>query len=407
MRYAARVQHRTRFASLAVVASLLAACSSHDATPDTPDASTGADADAPPSPRVIAPGSSTYEQPGPSPVGHSIFTIADPARTRTLTVQAWYPAIESARVAAEAGTPMEELVPAGADRDALKGLLAKANPTCVRARTSSAADVDPAAGGKWPVVVFSHCHDCMRFSAFTIAERLASHGIAVVAPDHQGNTLFDKLRGNEVPIDDAFLEVRVGDVKKVLDVVLDATSTELPAKLRGRFDATKIGLFGHSYGSATTGRALVEDARPKAGLGIAAPWETIPFQTKMADVHVPALFILASEDNSISEIGNNVLRDNFQRGNPPLWLVEVADAGHWSFSDICGLTDAVMPGCGTAPRMTDPVFDVTYIDVASARGVAASYVTAFFAGELEDDAAGLAWASAANYGDALTVQTRK
>ncbi len=397
--------HRSlKLLAFALSTTLSLACSSKSAAPASAD--TGADT-APAPARVIPAGTTKYEQPGPAPVGHAMFTITDAARSRTLTVEAWYPAVESARAAATAGTPMEELVPAGADRDALKGLLAKASPSCVRARTSSAADVDPAGSGKLPFVVFSHCHDCMRFSMFSIAERLASHGIVVIAPDHAGNTLFDSLRGTSVAIDDTFLETRVGDVKKVLDVVLDDASIEVPAKLKARFDASKVGVFGHSYGSATTGRVLAEDPRPKAGFGIAAPWETIPFKTKMADVHVPAAFLLATEDNSISIIGNAVLRDNFQHSNPPLWLVEVADAGHWSFSDICGLTDAVMPGCGTAVRMTDTSEMVTYVDNASARGVAASYVTAFFAGELLGDASGLAWASAANYGDALTVQTRK
>lgn len=383
---------------------LLAACSSSSAAPAVVDA--GPDTAIAPA-RVVPAGSTKYEQLGPAPVGHTVFTVADATRSRSLTVQAWYPAVESARAAATAGLPMEELVPAGADRDTLKAKIAAADPKCIRPRVASAADVDPAGTGKLPVIVYSHCHHCTRFAMSTIAERLASHGFVVVAPDHQGNTYFDGLAGSTIGVDESYLLVRVGDLKKLLDVVLDDAATEVPAKLRGRFDASKVGVFGHSYGSATTGRFLATDPRPKAGFGVAAPWESIPFKTKMADVHVPAFFLLAQEDNSISIIGNNVLRDNFQHGNPPLWLAEVADAGHLSFSDIDGLDTGFMAGCGRAARMTDPDVDVNYIDPASARGIAASYVTSFFAGQLLGDAAGTSFASGSTYGDAVTVQVRK
>jgi dienelactone hydrolase len=400
-----RLQALALFAFSAPVVSL-AACSSSSAVTAAPVVDAGPDTAIAPA-RVVPAGTTKYEQLGPAPVGHTIFTVADPGRSRSLTVQAWYPAVESARAAATAGLPMEELVPAGAAREALKVKIAAADPKCIRPRVASAAGADPAGTGKLPVIVYSHCHHCTRFAMSTIAERLASHGFVVVAPDHQGNTYFDGLAGSTIGVDETYLLVRVGDLKKLLDVVLDDTAMEVPAKLRGRFDADKVGVFGHSYGSATTGRFLATDARPKAGFGVAAPWESIPFKTKMADVHVPAFFLLAQEDNSISIIGNNILRDNFQHGNPPLWLAEVADAGHLSFSDIDGLDTGFMAGCGRAPRMTDPDVDVNYIDPASARGIAASYVTSFFAGQLLGDAAGTSFASGSTYGDAVTVQVRK
>lgn len=390
-----------------LLALTLSACSSSSGGSTPVDA--GADTE-PPASRVVPAGTSKYELPGPTPVGHAVFTIADAARSRTLVTQVWYPAVESARAAATAGLPMEELLPAGADRDKLKGQITKADPKCFRARVQSAVDAEPAlpaASGKLPVVVYSHCHHCMRFAMSTIAERLASHGFLVIAPDHQGNTYFDGLAGSPITVNEEFLLVRVGDLKKLLDVALDPSSTEIPAALRGRFDEARVGVFGHSYGSSTTGRFLATDARPKAGFGIAAPWETVPFKTKIADVKVPAFWLLAQEDNSILEIGNNILRANFADKSPPAWLAEVVDAGHLSFSDIDGLDEGFMAGCGRAQRQTDPDVALNYLDPASARGVAASYVTSYFAGQLLGDAAGTTWASAGNYGDAVTVKSRK
>ena len=60
--------------------------------------------------------------------------------------------------------------------------------------------------------------------------------------------------------------------------------------------------------------------------------------------------MLAEEDNSILEVGNTFLRDNFDRAPPPVWRVDIADAGHWSVSDICGLTEKFIAGCGDGVR---------------------------------------------------------
>jgi hypothetical protein len=106
------------------------------------------------------------------------------------------------------------------------------------------------------------------------------------------------------------------------------------------------------------------------------------------------MFILAREDNSISEIGNNIIRSNFKRANTPSWLQEIDDAGHWSFSDICALTPNLAPGCGEGTRQTEAGESFYYLENESARSLAASYVTAFFLAQLRGDAGARAFLSA-------------
>lgn len=379
-------------ACLAFVIASLVACSSGESTAPAPVDG----------PRAVAVGSGTYEAAGPHAVGHSIFGATDAARGRALTMQVWYPAA----AVSGGGTPLEALVDDAADRGVLAGLVADAPPACTRKRVGSERDAAPA-DGTWPVVAFSHCHGCTRFAGAAIAERLASHGYAVIAPDHAGNTLFDAQRGENAPLNGEFLATRAADVRFALDLALDATSTALPAPLRGRFDAARVGVFGHSYGAATTGLVLESDPRPKAGVAIAAPIENdlLP-PAKMANVKVPVMFLLAREDNSISEIGNQLIRSNFDRGNAPLWLVEVEDAGHWSFSDVCGLVDAFDAGCGEGERQTSPGDRFWYLDPEGARGLAASYVTSFFAAHLGGDAAAKAWLSAPHPSGVVTTKVR-
>ncbi|MCB9576124.1 MAG: dienelactone hydrolase family protein [Polyangiaceae bacterium] len=353
-----------------------------------------------------APSPPRWEHDGSYPVGTSIFELVDTARARTLRVEVWYPAVEAARADAKSGEPIEQLVPEGADRDAYAGLLAAAPAECPTRRTASARDPEPADLDTFPLVVFSHCHDCLRFSGLSIAQRLASHGIAVAAPDHTDNTLFDELNGTAVPLSKEFLQTRALDVRFVLDVLLAGTDANIPDALRGRFDTSRVGVLGHSFGGVTTGLVLEDDPRPVAGMSIAAPVQNplLPGVT-LANVQKPLLFLVAKEDNSITEIGNNLIRDNFADANPPVWKLEVDDAGHWSFSDVCGLTDGFSPGCGEGTRQTVPGETFQYLPVKSGLQIASSTAAAFFSAELFGDPQALSYLAKPQ--DGVSVEVRE
>lgn len=357
---------------------------------------------------------STYEQPGPYAVGHATFSLTDTARHRTLLVTVWYPAADSARAAAKTGEPIENLIPAGTDRDTYKAMLDRAPPDCPSHTSHSAPDAAPAAAAApFPLIAFSHCHDCVRFSEMNVAERLASHGFAVAAPDHTGNTLFDELAGNAAGLTTDFLKTRAADISFVLDELLDSGSSAVPASLRGHFDASRVGVFGHSFGGVTTGLVLENDPRPLAGLSIAAPVQTpVPSGVELSKVKKPLLFILAKEDHSIGGIGDNLIRDNFAQGNPPLYKLEVADAGHWSFSDISGLTDSsgkeyFQAGCGTAARQSDSSQTFSYLPFAQGHAIAQAYATAFFSAELLGDPHALDYVRAAHPPNLVEAASRE
>jgi predicted dienelactone hydrolase len=254
------------------------------------------------------------------------------------------------------------------------------------------------------VLVFSHCHTCTRFSSFTIAERLASHGFVVAAPDHAGNTLFDDHLGLTVDT----LLLRAGDVRFVLTALLaDDAPAALPAGLHGALDASRAGVFGHSFGGVTTGQVLQDDARFRAGAAIAAPFENplLP-GVFMARIAQPVLFLVAREDNSIAEIGNQFIRMNFDAAPAPIWKVEVTDAGHWSFSDLCHLGDSFTPGCGDGVRQTVPGEPFTYLPIDTGRAIGSAYVTAFFAAALQGEEAGRAYLAGAHPADVVSVASR-
>ena len=294
-----------------------------------------------------------YDQPGPHPVGHAALGDA--------TV--WYPATQGG------AEPVTAFL--SADQAELYEPLLAAAP-CASTDTASRRDA-PAADGAYPLVVFSHCHECTRFSSFTAAQRLASHGFVVAAADHAGNTLWDQLAEQGLPLDEDTLAVRVEQHQALLDAALAHPSV----------DPTRVGAFGHSFGSVTTGM-LAQERDIEAAVGLAAPMENpLLAGVEIDDLDIPLGFLVAVEDNSITELGNELIRTNHDEAATS-WKLEVQDAGHWSFSDIVGVVEAFEPGCGDAERQTtgEPF---TYLDAGQGRAVAASFTTAFFAETLLQD----------------------
>ena len=396
----------SRLGALAILLALAAACSDDGgggSGADMADASSGSDASSDDTSgqadggeddvEADAPEEETpeealarYTERGPYAVGVSTFVVTDDAREgRELTVSVWYPAVDGA----EEGFAVEELVQDAAQRQTYAELLAAAPEGCPTPRTGAAMDAALSdAEATWPVVVFSHCLQCIRFSSFSVAEHLASHGVVVAAPNHTSDTVFDALDGASSQLSDDFLQVRAGDVRFVLDLMLGERPGG-PAALEGKLDAARVGVFGHSFGAVTTGRVLQTDDRPVAGLALAAPVENPLFPSVViAEIDKPLLLMVAREDNSISEFGNELMRLNFADANPPVWKIEVDDAGHWSFSDICALTESFDPGCGEDERQTTPGETFTYLPVAEGLRVARTYAATWFAAHLQgDDAA--------------------
>lgn len=358
-------------------ASASASAASTSAASETTSASAGTDTDAATESDTgtDTDGAIDYDAPGPHPVGNRRFTVESGGRS--LTVEVWYPADPAAAAAAAAGQPIADFVAPGPDREAMDALLAGLSPAGVigtRLQTRSAFEAAIADGGPWPLLVFSHCHGCVRFSAFTLAEHLASHGFIVAAPDHAGNTLFD----NTALIGEDFLVTRREDLQAVLGAML-ADAAAVPPGFLGQVDAGRVGALGHSFGAATVGRLLQDDPRVRAAMPIAAPVENLLFPgTSLAAIDRPMLLLRALEDNSIGALGNELMVSNFGSANPPVWRIDVADAGHWSFSDICGLTDDLAAGCGEGIRQTIPGEGFTYLDIDVARTIAGAYALAFF-----------------------------
>lgn len=308
-----------------------------------------------------------YSQAGPYAPAHTRLTLEG---ERPLDVEIWYPSEQEGDGQPVAQAFLSDPERAAAYTAALPG-------SCATEQTQAGWELAPLDSAA-PLLVFSHCHECLRFSSFSIAEHLASWGFVVAAADHVGNSYWDKESEDALPLNEETLALRLADQQRTLDRML--AQEDIPV------DAQRVGAYGHSFGSVTSGLLAQEDARVQGALGLAAPMENplLP-GVDMATLDKPVAILLAVEDNSITTLGNQLIVSNLEAAPNTAYRLNVADAGHWSVSDIAGLHPDLQPGCGEDARMTDGT-DFTYLEPAAGNAVAAHFTAAFFGELLLEDA---------------------
>ncbi|MDX2166685.1 MAG: hypothetical protein SF182_06460 [Deltaproteobacteria bacterium] len=221
----------------------------------------------------------------------------------------------------------------------------------------------PLAGGPYPLVLFSHGSCGTPLQSKFLTPLLASWGYVVVAPPHPGNTIYDFPNCNTPAAYLAALQERPQDVVFVLDQVL-AANQDAGSALFGAIDPSRIAMTGHSFGGLTT--YLVTAIEPRIRVAVAMA----PAALNASRLPVPSLTMLGSVDAVIS---NPAARAAYARSVTPKWLVEIAHAGHFAFSDFC----IAASGCGAPGTLT----------TAEANAAALRFVLPFLKVHLEGDQA--------------------
>jgi predicted dienelactone hydrolase len=194
-------------------------------------------------------------------------------------------------------------------------------------------DADVARGGPFPLLMFSHGSCGTPGQSKFLVTRLASYGFVVAAPPHPGNTLLDSPSVdrclNPANLVDSFLN-RPDDIERALDGVLELGATD--ARFAGTIDASRIGVFGHSFGGQTAVRVAATDARIGALLTL-APARTALVLGQAEQLRIPTM-LQAAEDDSIATFEEQQV-PLFARLPEPKFLVEILDTGHFAFADVC------------------------------------------------------------------------
>ncbi len=333
------------------------------------------------------------QPPGPYPVGTQSFYWVDqnrlevyssdpgqvyaspPSQPRRVMVQVWYPAVP------DTGEGVAPYLPDG-NQDAVAlsksfhfpGFflthfsLAKTN-ALLNGKLATCFD-------QWPVLVFSHGWNGMRYQNTAQMEALASQGFIVFAPEHaygavisvypDGSRTLNKPEALPSDVSDEDYQSAalilgdswVGDLRFTLDQLELLQSGEIPSGFAQHLDLTRIGMFGHSTGGGAVLQTCLIDSRCQAVFGEDA-W-LVPYNRDLPveGIQQPA-FLMFSEGWHSSL--NVPLVDSLWQASPAGTLRgKLVGASHYDFSDLplfsplahlLGLKGAI------APRLEIPLLN--------------------------------------------------
>lgn len=229
-----------------------------------------------------------------------------------------------------------------------------------RNKSLSVTAVFPQSGGPYPVIVFSHGWGGNPDAYLTLLSYWAAHGYVVLAPTHDdAGEITNPGAMKDETEDPAAWKNRVRDVTLVADS-LPVLEKQVPG-LRGRMDASRIAVGGHSYGayvSQLIGGATVDvpggargvsfrDTRFRASLLLSPQGAGRMGLTVRSWNHatVPMMTMTGSRDKAFGDVGTQSRLDPYKHAPPgDKYLVYIDGATHFTFCDMPSNQEARRPG---------------------------------------------------------------
>src|SRR5882762_5709698 len=275
-----------------------------------------------------------------------------PGTKRELLVWIWYPSAAGQSVAMDDYVPAQIRAAAGPTRGALIFRLLTRDLSKVHGHSSRNADVSPQQRSYLVVIMRAGAStEVANYS--TLAEDLASHGYVVVgfdAPYRTGLVVFPDGRviertpeNNPELVSGAELTLRANkllaawtaDIAFVLDQLARLNASDASGKFAGRLDMTRVGVFGHSFGGATSAQFCSEDSRCKAGIDVDG---SLHGSVVQAGIHKPFMFLLSGQGDFSSDAEIRQIQVDIQSVYDRLpadgrLRIAIRGANHFTFSD--------------------------------------------------------------------------
>ncbi len=152
------------------------------------------------------------------------------------------------------------------------------------------------------------------------------------------------------------------DVDVLIDQMLDQ-SASTDGRFAGTVDPERIGVTGHSFGaftalataggSRTSSGAIPADERVDAIVAM-APASRLNSDEELESIDVPTLLVSGTLDET-TPIEPQTERPWELIPGRPLWRVDITDAGHQSFTDVCRYQELLPTFADVPPILIDAV----------------------------------------------------
>lgn len=335
------------------------------------------------------------------PVGVTTTVLVDHSRTdalthkpRTLVTEIWYPATDDAKT-----------LPKNRYRDFFAGGISPELDTLLQRTYRMPVDeiekkywnnavrdarVRP---GHWPLIVFSHGNGGTRNQNTFWCDYLAARGYIIVSADHTGNARHTVIDGELIAGQGS--QRQQSAVDRPLDMIflldeMTRWNRGADSRFAGRIDTDNAAVTGMSFGSYSAIQTADVEPRFKALLGMAA---APPSHTNQA---IPALLMLGMKDATIGDLGNTLIRKYASTHQGPMYLLEMKNGGHWSYTDMYKINPNF--GDGIGPQFTP--MELTY-------EIINSYSAAFLGLYLKGDKTQAKYLEESHWPDAVKWTARK
>jgi hypothetical protein len=195
------------------------------------------------------------------------------------------------------------------------------------------------ANDMFPVIVFSPGYDGVYQIYTSFIEDMVSNGYIVVSINHpyvSGITVFPdgrKIYISDIPPAELSLNSVVDDAKFVLDNIYEMNESD--GDFKGRFDLSRIGMYGHSFGGASTSICCYQDERFLCGLTLDGVFYLDYIPEKLEK---PFLLMIAENrfnNENVQDMWNNLVSDAFK--------VEIEGSTHYAYTDVGVLLKHLLP----------------------------------------------------------------